>query len=88
MATRVSQSDALSELEEGQIPGIAGYGAISSKPATPLLDTINFPSHLKNLSADQLEQVAKELRADLITTCLKRAVIWDQVLVSLSSQSH
>ena len=66
VATRVSQSDALSELEEGQIPGIAGYGAISSKPATPLLDTINFPSHLKNLSADQLEQVAKELRADLI----------------------
>ena len=51
-------------MEEGQIPGIAGYGAISSKPATPLLDT-NFPSHLKNLSADQLEQVAKELRADL-----------------------
>ena len=66
VTTRVSQNDALSELEEGQIPGIAGYGAISSKPTTPLLDTINFPSHLKNLSADQLEQVAKELRADLI----------------------
>ena len=39
VATRVSQSDALSELEEGQIPGIAGYGAISSKPATPQMQT-------------------------------------------------
>lgn len=55
-----------SELEDGQIEGIEGYGAISTKPATPLLDTVNYPVHLKNLSMEQLKQVAKELRADLI----------------------
>lgn len=45
---------------------IEGYGAISTKPATPLLDTVNYPVHLKNLDMAQLKQVAKELRADLI----------------------
>jgi 1-deoxy-D-xylulose-5-phosphate synthase len=45
---------------------IEGYGAISTKPATPLLDTVNVPAHLKSLDMDQLKQVAKELRADLI----------------------
>merc|ERR1719163_43833 len=60
------RADAASELEDVQPGGIAGYGVISSKPSTPLLDTIQFPSHLKGLSTDQLKQVAKELRADLI----------------------
>ena len=45
---------------------IEGYGAISTKPATPLLDTVNVPAHLKSMDMDQLKQVAKELRADLI----------------------
>jgi 1-deoxy-D-xylulose-5-phosphate synthase len=31
-----------------------------------LLDTVNVPAHLKSLDMDQLKQVAKELRADLI----------------------
>ncbi|XP_047310950.1 probable 1-deoxy-D-xylulose-5-phosphate synthase 2, chloroplastic [Impatiens glandulifera] len=38
----------------------------SDKPATPLLDTINFPLHMKNLSIQDLEQLAAELRADII----------------------
>jgi len=59
-------SDSVSSLEDDVIEGIAGYGTISTKPATPLLDTVNFPVHLKNLTVDQLTQVAKELRADLI----------------------
>ena len=63
---RGSEQDILSELEEAQEGGIAGYGVISSKPTTPLLDTVQFPSHLKGLNMDQLKQVAKELRADLI----------------------
>jgi 1-deoxy-D-xylulose-5-phosphate synthase len=33
---------------------------------TPLLDTIRYPRDLKNLSAEQLRQVADELRADTI----------------------
>ncbi|KAK6258773.1 hypothetical protein SCA6_013247 [Theobroma cacao] len=36
------------------------------KPATPLLDTINYPVHLKNLSTSDLEQLAAELRAEIV----------------------
>ncbi|XP_065874601.1 probable 1-deoxy-D-xylulose-5-phosphate synthase 2, chloroplastic [Euphorbia lathyris] len=36
------------------------------KPATPLLDTINYPAHMKNLSTQDLEQLAAELRADIV----------------------
>ncbi|XP_038718930.1 probable 1-deoxy-D-xylulose-5-phosphate synthase 2, chloroplastic [Tripterygium wilfordii] len=41
------------------------------KPATPLLDTINFPAHMKNLSIPDLEQLAAELRADVVYTVSK-----------------
>ncbi|KAL2521846.1 1-deoxy-D-xylulose-5-phosphate synthase [Forsythia ovata] len=34
--------------------------------ATPLLDTINFPVHMKNLSSKDLEQLAAELRAEIV----------------------
>ncbi|KAF3947776.1 hypothetical protein CMV_026137 [Castanea mollissima] len=36
------------------------------KPTTPLLDTINYPAHMKNLSTQDLEQLAAELRADIV----------------------
>ncbi|XP_028789223.1 probable 1-deoxy-D-xylulose-5-phosphate synthase 2, chloroplastic [Neltuma alba] len=36
------------------------------KPATPLLDTINYPVHMKNLSTEDLKQLAAELRADIV----------------------
>ncbi|KAJ7943750.1 1-deoxy-D-xylulose 5-phosphate synthase [Quillaja saponaria] len=36
------------------------------KPPTPLLDTINYPNHMKNLSTEDLEQLAAELRADIV----------------------
>ena len=32
------------------------------KPTTPLLDTINYPAHMKNLNAVQLKQLAQEVR--------------------------
>ncbi|KAG9440184.1 hypothetical protein H6P81_020349 [Aristolochia fimbriata] len=35
-------------------------------PETPLLDTINYPVHMKNLSSQDLEQLAAELRADIV----------------------
>ncbi len=35
-------------------------------PATPLLDRVRYPSDLKNMSADQLKQLAEELRAETI----------------------
>ncbi|KAK4263074.1 hypothetical protein QN277_028548 [Acacia crassicarpa] len=36
------------------------------KPATPLLDTKNYPIHMNNLSIEDLEQLAAELRADIV----------------------
>ncbi|XP_021274457.1 probable 1-deoxy-D-xylulose-5-phosphate synthase 2, chloroplastic isoform X2 [Herrania umbratica] len=36
------------------------------KPDTPLLDTINYPVHLKHLSTSDLEQLAAELRAEIV----------------------
>ncbi|KAK1319396.1 hypothetical protein QJS10_CPB04g00758 [Acorus calamus] len=38
----------------------------SQRPPTPLLDTINYPMHMKNLSTKELEQLAEELRSDVI----------------------
>ena len=37
-------------------------------PSTPLLDRVRFPSDLRNLSTDQLKQLAAELRAETIDT--------------------
>ncbi|KAJ4722282.1 1-deoxy-D-xylulose-5-phosphate synthase 1 [Melia azedarach] len=38
----------------------------SQRPATPLLNTINYPIHMKNLSIKELKQLADELRSDVI----------------------
>ncbi|KAK2657141.1 hypothetical protein Ddye_010193 [Dipteronia dyeriana] len=38
----------------------------SQKPPTPLLDTINYPIHMKNLSVKEVKQLADELRTDVI----------------------
>ncbi len=35
-------------------------------PATPLLDRVRYPSDLKNLSGEQLKQLAEELRAETV----------------------
>ncbi|PON40937.1 Deoxyxylulose-5-phosphate synthase [Parasponia andersonii] len=43
----------------------------SEKPVTPLLDTVNYPVHMKNLSTQDLEQLAAELRADIVHTVSK-----------------
>ncbi|MED6121676.1 Transketolase-like protein 1 [Stylosanthes scabra] len=38
----------------------------SQRPPTPLLDTINYPIHMKNLSPKELEQLVEELRYEVI----------------------
>ncbi|KAJ4828932.1 Transketolase-like protein 1 [Turnera subulata] len=38
----------------------------AQRPPTPLLDTINYPIHMKNLSVKELKQLADELRSDVI----------------------
>lgn len=40
--------------------------ATSNRPLTPLLDTVNFPVHIKNFNRRQLKQLCKELREDVI----------------------
>ncbi|XP_042392682.1 probable 1-deoxy-D-xylulose-5-phosphate synthase 2, chloroplastic isoform X1 [Zingiber officinale] len=41
------------------------------KPPTPILDTINYPVHMKNLSKQDLEQLAAELRTEIVFTVSK-----------------
>jgi 1-deoxy-D-xylulose-5-phosphate synthase len=36
------------------------------RPATPMLDRVSVPSDMRNLSAEQLEQLANELRAETV----------------------
>mmetsp|Transcript_14551 Transcript_14551/g.24658 ORF Transcript_14551/g.24658 Transcript_14551/m.24658 type:complete len:753 (+) Transcript_14551:92-2350(+) len=62
-----------SNVEDDVIPGrtegrqlLTGYANSNIKPPTPLLDTVNYPVHMKNFNLTQLKQVAKELRADVI----------------------
>ncbi|XP_002984677.2 probable 1-deoxy-D-xylulose-5-phosphate synthase, chloroplastic [Selaginella moellendorffii] len=43
----------------------------AEKPPTPLLDTVNYPLHMKNLSTKDLRQLADELRSDIIFTVSK-----------------
>ncbi|KAJ1701155.1 hypothetical protein LUZ63_000934 [Rhynchospora breviuscula] len=41
------------------------------KPPTPILDTINYPVHMKNLSTQELEQLADEVRAEIVYSVSK-----------------
>jgi 1-deoxy-D-xylulose-5-phosphate synthase len=40
---------------------------MSERPATPLLDTVDVPADLRRLPADQLRQLADELRSEMIS---------------------
>ena len=40
--------------------------ATAGRPSTPLLDRVNTPADLRNLSNEQLRQVADELRAETV----------------------
>lgn len=41
------------------------------KPCTPILDTINVPIHMKNLSTQELGALANELREEIVHTVSK-----------------
>ncbi|KAM7472822.1 hypothetical protein LguiA_011005 [Lonicera macranthoides] len=41
------------------------------KPLTPILDTINYPIHMNNLSIQELEKLADELREEIVHTVSK-----------------
>ena len=44
---------------------------MAAGPSTPLLDTVNYPVHMKNFSSKQLEQLCKEVRAETVHTVSK-----------------
>ncbi|KAK7347687.1 hypothetical protein VNO80_22225 [Phaseolus coccineus] len=41
------------------------------KPSTPVLDTVNYPIHMKNLSIQELEELADELREEIVYSVSK-----------------
>ena len=56
----------------------------SEVPSTKLLDKINYPRDLKELSPPDLKILADELREFLLYSVVKVAGILEQVLVLLS----
>lgn len=48
-----------------------GLSFTGEKPSTPILDTINYPNHMKNLSMEELERLADELREEIVYTVSK-----------------
>ncbi|CAN1165605.1 Probable 1-deoxy-D-xylulose-5-phosphate synthase 2, chloroplastic [Linum perenne] len=42
-----------------------------NKPSTPILDTINYPNHMNNLSTQDLEILADELREEIVYSVSK-----------------
>src|SRR5438270_10222656 len=49
------------------LPGRLGKAAMSDRPETPLLDTVQYPADLRGLSKDQLPRLADELRQEIIS---------------------
>ena len=46
-------------------------GVMNSPPKTPLLDTVDLPSDLRQLKKDQLRQLSDELRSEMIDAVRK-----------------
>ncbi|KAL5773103.1 hypothetical protein ACOSP7_012720 [Xanthoceras sorbifolium] len=72
----VLDSNKTSEIEEGitkqqqrQFGKIINFSG--EKPSTPVLDTINHPDQTKNLSVQELEKLADELREEIVYTVSK-----------------
>ena len=55
-----------------------------SPPITPLLDEVNYPSDLKQLTKKEHRQLADELREFLIYSVARVVVILELVWVSLN----
>ena len=49
--------------------------AMSDRPETPLLDTVEFPADIRKLSKEQLPQLADELRQETISAVSVTGVI-------------
>ncbi|KAK4853434.1 hypothetical protein QYF36_009202 [Acer negundo] len=64
-------SNKTSEIKEGTRPFQKIVNFSGEKLSTPILDTINYPVQTKNLSIQQLEELADELREEIVYTVSK-----------------
>lgn len=61
---RVTTAAALQQQQAARVDRCLFFVSVQETgPPTPLLDTINFPVHLKNLGLSDLKKLCKELRA-------------------------
>ncbi|EPS64831.1 1-deoxyxylulose-5-phosphate synthase [Genlisea aurea] len=72
----VQRHDAASAGDDGHDDATAPFSPRSlsftgEKPLTPVLDTINHPIHMKNLSLQDMEKLAEEVREDIVYSVSK-----------------
>ncbi|XP_020549312.1 probable 1-deoxy-D-xylulose-5-phosphate synthase 2, chloroplastic [Sesamum indicum] len=63
------KTEKLAPRQNGRI--VSSLNFSGEKPSTPILDTINHPIHMKNLSVEELERLADELREEIVHTVSK-----------------
>ncbi|KAE8653156.1 probable 1-deoxy-D-xylulose-5-phosphate synthase 2, chloroplastic [Cucumis sativus] len=51
--------------------GVKALKFTGDKPSTPILDTINYPIHMKNLSIEELQELSNEIREEIVYTVSK-----------------
>lgn len=62
-----STSNGNQAFDKVSVDGLEDFDpSTGNKPLTPLLDTVNYPVHIKNFNRRQLKQLCKELREDVI----------------------
>ncbi|RWR75348.1 1-deoxy-D-xylulose 5-phosphate synthase 2 [Cinnamomum micranthum f. kanehirae] len=66
-----NKSNSMKEEQHLQREARKALNFSGEKPPTPILDTINYPSHMKNLSIPELEVLTDELRMEIIYTISK-----------------
>ncbi|KAK9931881.1 hypothetical protein M0R45_019137 [Rubus argutus] len=55
----------------GKVPKSKSLNFSGERPSTPILDTINYPIHMRNLSVEKLGILADELREEIVYTVSK-----------------
>ncbi|KAB1204200.1 putative 1-deoxy-D-xylulose-5-phosphate synthase 2, chloroplastic [Morella rubra] len=66
---RTPSNRGLIKRQNGQIRKCLNFSG--EKPSTPVLDTINYPIHMKNLSIEELGLLADELREEIVYSVSK-----------------
>ncbi|KAH8956930.1 hypothetical protein BDL97_07G067600 [Sphagnum fallax] len=70
-SSRSSNGSAIHIDGENAMNVVKGGEYYAEEPPTPLLDTINYPAQMKNLNIKDLQQLADELRTDMVFSVSK-----------------